>query len=72
METVYVSETLIIYLRIYTASKQNDVILTTVRTSPIVGCPRLLIQYIQLPYIPESLLHPEREDAPSHGDKEYT
>ena len=38
---------------------------------PLVGCPRLLIQYIRShpPYW-RPFLHPQHEDAPCHGDRD--
>ena len=38
---------------------------------PLVGCPRLLIQYIRsYPPTCRPFLHPQHEDAPCRGDRE--
>ena len=38
---------------------------------PLVGCPRLLIQFIRsYPPYPRPFLHPQPEDAPCRGDRD--
>jgi hypothetical protein len=37
---------------------------------PLVGCPRLLIQFIQATPYRRPFLHPQPEDAPCRGDRE--